>query len=155
MKSPVKIKTLIEALEFLSDDSDVYLNTITGEVVTIPDRVAAVVDIDEHEADLQEMQQEILEKAREEVSSEEYIQLMAGFAIDEYRIMEDFCLFIRDDQLSYVLCKDIQGKGAFKRFKEDLYRYGLEDRWYEYRDKVLKDYVKKWCEDQGILYIDD
>ena len=31
----------------------------------------------------------------------DYIQLPVDFGIDEYRVMEDFCLLLQDEQLSY------------------------------------------------------
>lgn len=154
MKRPVNINVIIEALEFVSDQTEVYLNTRTGEIFTIPDQVIPETEMEEDDADFQEMQKEIREKAREELSSDEYILLPDFLDIDEYRIMEDFCLTLKDDQLSLVMCNSIRGKGAFKRFKEYIYRYGLADKWYQFREDVLRQKARKWCEDMGIPYFE-
>ncbi|RMF55953.1 MAG: hypothetical protein D6748_14450 [Calditrichaeota bacterium] len=154
MKRPVNIDMIIEAFEFVSGETEVYLNTRTGEIFTIPGQVRPTSELEELDEDFRELQEEIQEKAQEELSSDEYILLPNFLEIDEYRIMEEFCLTLEDEQLSMVMCGAIQGKGAFKRFQENIYRYGLADRWYRFRENVLRERAIKWCEDQGIPYVD-
>ncbi len=154
MKRPVNLDVLIEALEFVSDQTEVYLNTRTGEIFTIPGQVKAADEQEQLDEDFRELQNEIWEKARAELSSDEYIQLPDYLEIDEYRIMEEFCLTLPDKELSLVMCSSIQGKGAFKRFKENLDRYGLTDKWYQFKQNMLREKARKWCDDMGILYFE-
>lgn len=45
-----------------------------------------------------------------------------------------------------------EGKGAFRRFKDTVQRYGIENRWYSYREEVLKNIAINWCENNNISY---
>ena len=69
--------------------------------------------------------------------------------------MEDFCRSVKNEQISDSLCRMIRGRGAFGRFKDGIRRYGIEENWYKFRDRALKEIVKDWCEGEGIEYIDD
>ncbi|RMF56031.1 MAG: hypothetical protein D6748_14340 [Calditrichaeota bacterium] len=155
MRAPIKISVLIEALEFVFDEAEVYLNTRTGEIVTLETEPLETAPEEDAES-LEELREEIEEKCREEVSSDDYILLPKSFEMDEYRLMEEFCLTLPNDELSYLMYSAIKdGKGAFRRFKENLYRYGLDDRWYQFCQQALREYAIKWCEEQGLQYVDD
>jgi hypothetical protein len=44
----------------------------------------------------------------------------------------------------------IQGRGAFRRFKDEISELGIEKQWYEYKDKKIKDLVIEWCKEQHL-----
>ena len=69
--------------------------------------------------------------------------------------MEVFCHSVKKNIFSDSLCRMIQGRGAFGRFKDSIRPYGIEENWYKFRDRALKEIVKDWCEGKGIEYIDD
>jgi len=69
--------------------------------------------------------------------------------------MEDFCLSIQDDELSDKMYYSIKGNGAFRRFKENICRYNLENKWYKYKEDTLRKIAKSWCEENNIELIDD
>lgn len=48
-----------------------------------------------------------------------------------------------------------KGGGAFRRFKEGIYRLGLLEAWNEYRDRALRRIAKEWCEEDNLEYLDD
>lgn len=68
--------------------------------------------------------------------------------------MERFCLSIEDEEISDSLYYAIKGKGAFRRFKEGIHRYGITDDWYKYREEALKQMARDWCEENDIEYIE-
>lgn len=74
------------------------------------------------------------------------------FDIHEYRIMERFCLSLENDKLRDIMYYSIKGKGAFRRFKNNIRKYNLEQDWYEYRDEALRTIAIEWCEENGIEY---
>ena len=68
---------------------------------------------------------------------------------------EQFIQSWPDESVAGQLWRAIKGKGAFRYFKDTLHRLGIEKRWYEYRDKAMKDFIISWAEDNGVAYVDD
>jgi Uncharacterised protein family (UPF0158) len=66
--------------------------------------------------------------------------------------MERFGLSVDDDDMCNDLCNAIRGRGAFRRFKDRVQAYGIEEAWYQYRDDALREIVIAWCEEHGIVY---
>ncbi|SCZ08534.1 UPF0158 family protein [Alkaliphilus peptidifermentans] len=81
-----------------------------------------------------------------------FILLPSQFDINEYCIMEEFCLEIENDNIRDGMYNSIKGGGAFRRFKDKIRRYGLEEKWYKYRDEAIKKIAIEWCEENGIPY---
>ena len=46
----------------------------------------------------------------------------------------------------------ISGRGAFRRFKDEVRRLGVEKAWYEYRDAAQREKAIEWCEENGIEF---
>jgi hypothetical protein len=46
----------------------------------------------------------------------------------------------------------IRGRGAFRRFKDQIQAYGMAEEWYRYRDTALREIAVAWCEEHGIPY---
>ncbi|MHC2995299.1 MAG: hypothetical protein IBV53_07360 [Candidatus Atribacteria bacterium] len=58
-------------------------------------------------------------------------------------------------KISDILYDSIKGRGAFRRFKNNIYKYNLEEDWYRFRDEAIKQITIEWCEDNGINYIEE
>ena len=67
--------------------------------------------------------------------------------------MEDFCGSIRNDRVSNALYSAIKGRGAFRRFKDAIIRFGVEDDWYRFREEALRKIAIEWCEDNEIMFV--
>ncbi|HXW68275.1 MAG TPA: UPF0158 family protein, partial [Dissulfurispiraceae bacterium] len=76
------------------------------------------------------------------------------YDVHEYEIMEEFSRSLKDKESSDALWHALKGKGAFRRFKDTVNRFGIADEWYRYRDEALKQIAITWCESQNIEYID-
>src|SRR5437588_8802737 len=48
-----------------------------------------------------------------------------------------------------------KGKGAFRYFKDTADRLGLLNRWFQYRNDAVKEFVVEWAEDNNVPYEDD
>jgi hypothetical protein len=48
---------------------------------------------------------------------EYYLELPNKYDVNEYEIMEEFCLTVSDQRKQDSLLRAIKGKGAFRRFK--------------------------------------
>jgi hypothetical protein len=66
-------------------------------------------------------------KAKEVISSDDYLPLPSKFDIHEYHIMEEFCYSVVDEKIRRVLSDKIRGSGAFRRFKDAICKYEFED----------------------------
>lgn len=153
MMSPVKLDAIIEGMECQSDERTSYLNKKTGEVVTISDEEFSAVEDEEPIDDYPEWQQENIEIAKEILETDNYIALPDKYEIDEYHMMERFCLSIEDDKIRNFMYSGIKGRGAFRNFKNNIHRYGLADAWYNYRDEAIKQIAIDWCEFNNIPYL--
>jgi len=152
----VKLSDIIIGMECQSDDSSSYLNKNTGEIVMISDEELQAAEDGDSLEKYPEWQQEIIKIAQDILESyENYVALPSKFDIHEYRIMERFCLSIEDERISESLYYAIKGKGAFRRFKDGIYRFGVAEDWYKYRERAFTRIAKEWCETNAIEYIDD
>ncbi len=153
-KSFPTIEAIVEIAEMydrFSDDNIVaYYDRESGELLRVTQKVAAYLDGDVSDDELDEAEKELLDKAaglREH--AEKYIMLPRDGLIDEYEIMEDFASEI-PGPLGEKLTDALQGKGAFRRFKDTVNRLKLTEHWYEYRDMRYRREVREWCETVGI-----
>lgn len=153
----VPLRDLVDELQTLSDETHVYLNKITGEVISITNDDFSFVENgdDWREFTESELEQEFFEKVEKALNSDEYLESPSRFEIDEYEIMERFCLSVPDEKISNLLLENIRGSGAFRRFKDTIYRYDIEKEWFKFRDKAYKEIAILWLESNGFAYLDD
>lgn len=150
----VNLKDIIDGMDFQGDETTSYLNKKTGDVVTVSDEEFRAVEDGEPMEDFPDWQQEAIRIADEVLATEDYIALPSKFDIHEYAIMERFCLSIDDDRIRETMYGSIQGKGAFRRFKDNINRYGIAEDWYKYRDGAIRQMAIDWCEENGIQFTD-
>lgn len=169
-KRKVKVdwSALEEGFEFGSWEVSYYLDLRTGKVLLITeDTRSKMNDIEESlpDASPEELTEHIQQLDLEEWERDELLGLMAvdeGFNEDVieipkqdsqsgYQEMEDFIATVKDGHLREKLVIAIQGKGAFRRFKDTVARYPAEEeRWFEFKRQQLHERIKEWLEDEGI-----
>jgi hypothetical protein len=66
--------------------------------------------------------------------------------------MRRFCLAVEDADLSRELQGQIHGTGAFRRFKDTLYRHNMADTWFAYRQAAFAEIAMTWLETHHIPY---
>jgi hypothetical protein len=65
--------------------------------------------------------------------------------------MADFIATVEDERLAELLEVAINGKGAFRRFKDVLAHYPDErERWFRFKDDRMKERALEWLESIGI-----
>ncbi|HLL21941.1 MAG TPA: UPF0158 family protein, partial [Kofleriaceae bacterium] len=70
---------------------------------------------------------------------------------EQYRWMERFVGSVVDEPLRERLIISIDGKGAFRRFKDVLLAYPAErERWFSYRADLLHWHIQNWLEQHDI-----
>jgi len=151
--NPVSLRDVVDALDMASDTLSSYLNRKTGEIVSLTEDTMLMVDDDDDLDGISEWEREEILRARDVRDSDDYIGLPGRYEIDEYRIMEDFCYSLEDEGLKEDLLYTIDGRGAFRRFKDAIHRLGIEKDWFKYRDGRLKELAVGWLKANGIPFI--
>jgi len=73
-----------------------------------------------------------------------------------YEDMEDFIATVEDEQLVELLEVAMNGRGAFRRFKDVLARYPEErERWFRFKDDRMKQRALEWLDDIGVVVAED
>ena len=118
-------------------ECDYYLDLETGEIVFISDYIDDV--------HLEELKDKIDENPAR------YEPIPKAESYEGYNDMVDFIATVEDEHLIELLEVAINGKGAFRRFKDVLARYPEEkERWYRFKDGRMRERALAWLEDIGI-----
>lgn len=73
----------------------------------------------------------------------------------EYRHMERFIGSVEKPEDAEQLWRAIKGKGAFRYFKDTAARLGLLERWFQYRDEAMREFMEEWAKAHHVPYVDD
>jgi hypothetical protein len=153
---PVSLQSVVNEMDVLSDEVTAYINKKTGELYSVTEEEVGILERGYEEDEfIPEWQRETLPKVREVLESGDFVLLPDKFEIHEYSIMERFCLSLSDEGLQDELLNAIRGSGAFRRFKDAIYRKDIQDDWYRFRDQALKRIAIDFLEAEGIPWQDD
>lgn len=159
MNATAKLSDLMDALEFESPDYVTRYDREAGRIVMVEESVLRNVEEGDEGAlaDLAKWHDEELEIARAIVAdtSDRFIAPPDRFEFHEYRQLERFISTLADQTASEQLWRAIKGKGAFRYFKDTLHRLGLQEQWYRYRERAMKEFVIDWAKDNQVPYEDD
>ena len=155
MKAIVTIKDVVNEMDGISDEHSAFLNRHTGELITLSSEELSAAEEDDDVNEYPEWQQDIIIKAREVITSDDYLPLPSKFDINEYHIMEDFCRWVGNDKIRGILLDKIRGRGAFRRFKDCILKYEIEEEWYRFRQEELEKIAIEWLEVNHIPYTQD
>jgi hypothetical protein len=150
--SPILLEKVVAEMDLPNDEWTAYLNRRTGELVTVTDEEARVVEDGEEMSDAPDWQKDNLPKVREVLASKDYLPLPGRFEIHEYQIMQRFCGEIEDPKLRVRLLDAISGRGAFRMFRSVLNEHDMAESWYKYRQRALEDIAAEWLDGHGIAY---
>lgn len=150
----IKLEDVIEQIEFANESNKSFFNKKSGEIHLIPEEVESYVEQDIEDDDfIPEWEKEIIPIARDiQINPDDYIQLPEQFDINEYEIMERFCLSLQDENLRKKMYSSIKGSGAFQRFKNNIHNFGIADDWYKYKDEAFRKIAIEWCEENNLEY---
>ena len=124
---PVDWEALEDAFENNAPEVHSYLHLVTGEVLRVVDGVADP-----------QMHVRI-------ASDPNYLRIDPVSSREQYRWMERFIPMVDDHDLRAKLTVAIDGKGAFRRFKDVLMAYGPErEKWFTFRSERLRTFMEAW-----------
>ncbi len=151
MKPCVALEEIVEGMQWQSDDMTSYLNTKTGQVVSVSDDDLASAEVGDPSKQLSDWEAEAIGIARAVLQGSDYVALPDQFEIDEYRIMERFASDA-EEAVRERLLRAIRGSGAFRYFKDTVHELGLAQEWYSFRGQAYEQIAADWCRDNGIDY---
>lgn len=126
-KVPIAWEALEDAFENNAPAVHSYLHLETGEVVRIVDGVADPA-----------MHQRVSADAS-------YLRVDPVSSREQYRWMERFIATVDAGELRDKLVQAIDGKGAFRRFKDVLMTFPVDrERWFTFRSERLRACMEQW-----------
>jgi hypothetical protein len=124
---PVDWESLEDAFENNAPEVHSYLQMTTGEVLRVVDGVADP-----------QMHVRI-------ASDGNYLRIDPVSSREQYRWMERFIPLVEDLELRAKLGQAIDGKGAFRRFKDVLMSYAADrEKWFTFRSERLRTFMEAW-----------
>src|SRR5450432_890502 len=130
---PVDWEALEDAFENNAPEVHSYLHLVAGEVLRVVDGIADP-----------EMHSRI-------ASDTTYMRIEPVSSREQYRWMERFIPMVDEGELRDQLSAAIDGKGAFRRFKDVLMTYGTErERWFAFRSERLRVFMEAWLSAHGL-----
>jgi hypothetical protein len=130
---PIDWESLEDAFENNAPEVHSYLHLTTGEVLRVVDGVADP-----------QMHVRI-------ASDGNYLRIDPVSSREQYRWMERFIPMVEDPELKDKLTQAIDGKGAFRRFKDVLMSYGAErEKWFTFRSERLRTFMEAWLSAHAI-----
>jgi hypothetical protein len=164
----VNLEDLKGAFDSAFDEMGHYLDLETGDVILITEE-----DRRQLEALLEATDAETIEAVNEAIQNDDipegekdslynaaqvefgynsrFIEIPQADSQPGYEDMEAFIEMVSSRHLRELLQVAIQGKGAFRRFKDVLATYPQErERWFRFHDERLHQRVLDWLEMEGI-----
>jgi Uncharacterised protein family (UPF0158) len=138
-RGPTQLELDWDALEIAVErnapDTDSFLDLVTGKILTI---VAGDPEAAHNRAQVSE-------------NIRNFLRVEPASSREQYRWMEKFVGSVGDDALRERLIISIDGKGAFRRFKDVLLAYPAErERWFSYRAELLHWHIHNWLAEHEI-----
>ncbi len=153
-----QVKVDLEDISIVMDtdrwENQAYLDTLTGEIMYVPTELNEdnIYD-DEYVSSLPEWEKEMVEEIKEIYEDEEdrYIIIPERTSNDAYEVMVEFAKRLDNFDVSEELFDALDGRGAFRRFKDTLRRYpDIEKEWYDFQLATEKQEVREWLWSIGI-----
>ncbi len=152
-KAAVKLDDLINEIEIQMDETLTYINTQTGEVITLSREEMRAAEDEEPLENYPDWQRENIEQAIKIIEDEDevYLDFTLRNEYHEYEIVEEFIGTLSEAEVREELFGAIQGRGAFRRFKDGIREHDVEKQWYEFKEKKVKELVIEWCEEKDLV----
>ena len=147
----ISLHEVAEAIELQTDESVSYLDPDTGEIVFVTDEMRRVVEEDDLD-NLPEWMRKEVPKLREALQSGRLLSLPSKFVVHDWAIMDRFSRAQENDRVREELLDAIHGAGAFRMFRSTIRRLGIEQAWYQFRDRALEEIAREWLEEHNLPY---
>lgn len=181
-KLVIELKEIVQSLGIATSEMEMYLDTVSGEIIQIPDEYLRDAEDERDESDDDEDDDDDDDDADSDDEDEEdddddddesgagweqkYIdqaKLIVGNAANRYLKLPNL-LDLHEWKIMEGFCRTLKGRvadqfeqtlsgsGAFGRFRSCLQEHGMLQQWDGYRNKFLRKLAIEWCDANGIKY---
>jgi len=138
----IDLDELCSAMDNSSYENEYYLDLETGEILFLSEY----------------MDDEEMENLRERIDEEpdRYEPIPKAESHEGYEDMRDFIASVENEHLAELLEVAINGKGAFRRFKDVLLGYPEErERWFQFKDDRMEGRALEWLDDIDVTLAEE
>ena len=140
-KVKANLSELTDAFDNCRIGYEYYLDLETGELLLVSDEF---MDTDETEKAYERLDDE----------PERYLSIPTESSREGYRDMVAFTEFLEDENLKEKLWIALNGRGAFRRFKDVLLDYPEKrEEWFKFKKERLEKRVREWLEENEMELI--
>ncbi len=137
---PIYLEDIADAFESCTDEWSQFLNTKTGEIVSLPED-PGLADLDEDD----DLWEEIEE-------SDYFVRLPEQYELHEKRIMEDFTETCTSGAIANRLWRALNGRHPYRFFKDAIKETGVAQKYYDFRSLTFLRMAEEWCRENHIRY---
>jgi len=138
----INLDELCSAIEDSFYEHEYYLDLETGEILFLSDYMD-----NEERGRL---------RGRIDDDPDRYERIPKAESHEGYEDMVDFIATVKDERLVELLEVAINGKGAFRRFKDVLLNYPEErERWFQFKDDRMEEKALEWLGDIDVSLIEE
>lgn len=139
MKIPVNINKLVELMDIQSNELYYYYDLINECFVSVPsEEFTKEFGIDD-----------LTNKYTEH---QNFLRIPSKIEIQEFNIMRNFALAVKNKSISNDILKALAGSGAYKKFLNKVSIYSLEKEWSDFRLQAIKKIAINWCKKNELNY---
>ena len=140
MPKPVYLEDIAEAFDSCWNDWSQFLNTRTGEIVSVPDD-PGLSGFDEDE------------ELWEEIEAEDYfVRLPNQRELHELQIMRDFTATCVHGKTESRLWRALNGRHPYRYFKDAIDETGVAQKYYDFRLQEYTRVAEEWCRKHKIRF---
>lgn len=140
---PVDLQIVVDEMDLLGEGQAAYINRKTGELFSYSEDEYLLQEDDENNR-----------LADKDLESGDFAPLPDRYEINEYAIMQRYCDSVPETRVQEALNRAIQGSGAFRRFKDLVYKEAIENEWYAFRGAAFRKIAANFLEAEGIPYFE-
>jgi len=138
----IDLDELCSAMESSSYEHEYYLDLDNGEILFLSEYMD-----DEETRKLKDQIEEDFDR---------YERIPKAESHEGYEDMVDFIATVKDEHLAELLEVALDGKGAFRRFKDVLLNYPEErERWFQFKDDRTEERVLEWLDDINVSLVEE
>ena len=138
----IDLDELCEAMDNSSYENEYYLDLETGEILFLSEYMD-----DEETENLRKRIDDALDR---------YELVPKAEPREAYEDMRDFIASVENEHLAELLEVAINGKGAFRRFKDVLLSYPEErEWWFQFKDDRMQERAQEWLKDIDVTLAED
>ena len=151
----VDVAALAEAFSMRGLDAESWLDTETGLIHLVQHECMTRAELEEDDPTMSDWMRAEIVRAREvQASPGRYLLIEADDNRSEWRDMERFIDSVQDTTAARQMGKAIDGRGAFRRFKDEDDELDLLDSWYTFAESCVRERALDWLASKGFAPLD-